>query len=154
MAPESDGPPDVPDGGESVASGLAQAASRAEVLDQDDDGKDDDDDEEDAPDDPDGTGPGGSLAVLAEGAAAKTRVEKKDAHPPGVWGDRSCTGYKLAVERVAKMDHTDGKGWEVEVWNIIEDPGGGNDLVNFQSVPRYYEQKTRAMITVPYMGKM
>ena len=52
------------------------------------------------------------------------------------------------------MDHTDGKEWEVEVWNTLEDPGGGNDVVTCQSFARYYEQKSRAMLTVPYMGKM
>ena len=50
------------------------------------------------------------------------------------------------------MDHTNGKPWEVEVWNMLEDPGGGNEEVNFQSVPRYYEQKNRAIMTVPHMG--
>ena len=81
-APESEGgPPDVPDGGEPAASGQARA-SRADELDQDDeasdDGEEDDDDEEDAPGEAVDSGPGGSLAVLAEGAAAAPRVQKKD----------------------------------------------------------------------------
>ena len=81
-APESDGgPPDVPDGGESAASGQARA-SRADEFGQDDeasdDGEEDDDDEEDAPGEAVDSGPGGSLAVLAEGAAAAPRVQKKD----------------------------------------------------------------------------
>ena len=157
-APESDGgPPDVPDGGESAASGLSRAASRANDLGQDDDG--DDDDEEDAPSSPVATGPGGSLAVLAESAAVAAvppgaRVQKKDQHPSGVWGVYSPTGYPVAKERVAAMDHTDGKPWEVEVWSMLEDPEGGNEEVNFQSVARFYEQKTRAIMTVPHMGKM
>ena len=124
---------------------------RADELDQDDDGKDGD--EEDAPSDAVATGPGGSLAVLAEGAAAAAvppvaRVQKKDQHKSGVWGVYSPTGYPVAKERVAAMDHTDGKPWEVEGWNMLEDPGGGNEEVNFQSVARFYEQKTRAIMTV------
>ena len=144
-------------------SGSASAAStlarylRADELDQDDD--DEEDDEEDAPRDADATGPGGSLAVLAEGAAVAAvppvaRVQKKEQHKSGVWGVLSPTGYPVAKERVAAMDHTDGKPWEVEVWNMLEDPGGGNEEVNFQSVARFYEQKTRAIMTVPHMGKM
>ena len=64
------------------------------------------------------------------------------------------TGYPAARERTAAMDHTDRKPWKVEVWNMLEDPGGGNDIVNFQSVARYYEQKNRAVMTVPHMGMM
>ena len=52
------------------------------------------------------------------------------------------------------MDHKDGEKWEVGVWNMIEDPGGGNDVATFQSAARFYEQKPRAMLTVPHMGKM
>ena len=146
--------PDVPDGNTSAASTLARYL-RADELDQDDDGKDDD--EEDAPSDPVATGSGGSLSVLAEGAAAVppvARVQKKDKHKSGVWGVFLPTGYPVAKERVAAMDHTDGEPWEVEVWNMLEEPGGGNDVANCQSVARYYEQKTRAIMAVPYMGKM
>ena len=96
----------------------------------------DGDAEEDAPGEPVNTGPGGSLAVLTNAAAAVNGKDKKEQHPPGVWSDRSPTVYKLAPERVAEMDHTDGKEWEVEAWNMIEDPAGGNDVVNFQSVAR------------------
>ena len=95
--------------------------------------------------------------MLAEGAAvaavpAVARVHKKETHKSGVWGVLSPTGYPIEKERVAAMDHTDGKPWEVEVWNMLEDPGGGNEEVNFQSVARYYEQKNRALMTVPHMG--
>jgi len=43
IAPESDGPPDVPDGGESAAYGLARAscAARADELGQGDEAPDD-----------------------------------------------------------------------------------------------------------------
>ena len=100
--------PDVADGSASAASTLARYL-RADELDQDDDGKDDD--EEDAPSDAAATGPGGSLAVLAEGAAAAAvpplaRVQKKEQHKSGVWGVLSPTGYPVAKERVAAMDHT------------------------------------------------
>ena len=135
MAPESDGPPDVPDGGESAAAGLARA-SRADELDEvegesEQDSEEEDDDEEDAGDRRDGTGPGGSLAVLTNAAAAVKAKDAKEHHESGVWKERSPTGYKLAPERVAEMDHTNGKAWEVEVWNMIMDPGGGNGVVNF-----------------------
>ena len=80
--------------------------------------------------------------------------DKKDQHPSSVRGVRSPTGYLLAKERVAKMDHKDGNPWEVEVMNFVEDPGGGNDVANAQSSPRLYEQRSRAIITVPFLGKM
>ena len=103
----------------------------------------------------DGSGPGGSLAhgmaVLADGAAA---VERQQEHESRVWDLYSPTGFPVERDRTALMDHTDGLEWEVEVWSMIEDPGGGNEEVNFQSVARFYEQKTRAIMTVPYMGKM
>ena len=35
---------------------------------------------------------------------------------------------------------------------MLEDPQPPNDEVNFQSVPRYYEQKNRALMTVVHMG--
>ena len=118
---------------------------------------DEEDDEEDAPSTAEGSGPGGSLAVLAEGAAAvppAAGVDKKQEHRSGVWGRFSPTGFPVARERTAEMDHTNGKPWEVEVWNPLEDPLGGNEEVNFQSVPRYYEQKNRAMMTVAHMVTM
>ena len=97
--------------------------------------------------------------MLAESAAVAAvppgaRVQKKDQHKSGVWVVCSPTGYPVAKERVAAMDHTDGKLWEVEVWNMLEDPEGGNEEVNFQPIARFYEQKTRAIMTVPYMGKV
>ena len=110
---------------------------------------DEEDDEEDAPSTAEGSGPGGALAVLADGAAAvppAAGVDKKQEHKSGVWGRFSPTGFPVARERTAKMDHTNGKPWELEVWNMLEDPLGGNEEVNFQSVPRYYELKNRAMM--------
>ena len=38
--------------------------------------------------------------------------------------------------------------------DVAEDPGGGNDVVNAQSVPRVYEQKSRALLTAPFLGKL
>ena len=103
----------------------------------------------------DGSGPGGSLAmdhamsVLADGAAA---VERQQEHESRVWDLYSPTGFPLPKERTAKMDHKDGKQWEVEVWNPLEDPQPPNDEVNFTSVGRFYEQKNRALMTVVHMG--
>ena len=123
--------------------------------------EDDDDGEEDSEEDhgeqdstadgsgPGGSGPGGALSMLAAGAAA---VEKKLEHKSRVWDVFSPTGFPLAKERVAKMDHKDGKPWEVEVWNMLVDPQPPNDEVNFQSVPRFYEQRNRALMTVVHMG--
>ena len=87
--------------------------------------------------------------MLADGAAA---VEKKHEHKSRVWDVFSPTGFPLPKERVAKMDHKDGKPWEVEVWNMLEDPQPPNDEVNFQSVGRFYEQQNRALMTVVHMG--
>ena len=137
----------------SRTSAQAEACTHSNELDHDDDdgGEDDEeDDEEEAARTADGSGPGGALAVLADGAAAVR--EKKQEHKSGVWDVFSPTGFPLTKERTAKMDHKDGKPWEVEVWNMLEDPGGGNDEVNFQSVPRFYEQKNRALMTVAHMG--
>ena len=126
-----------------------------EQAEDDDDGGEDaeeDDGEEESTADgsgPGGSGPGGALAVLADGAAA---VEKKQEHKSGVWDVFSPTGFPLPKERTAKMDHKDGKPWEVEVWNMLEDPQPPNDEVNFQSVARFYEQKNRALMTVVHMG--
>ena len=145
-----------PDGSASAASTLARThaptnSTRTTTAEEDD--------EEDAPRDADATGPGGSLAVLAEARRRRRFLRvlafrRRTSIKSGVWGVFSPTGYPVAKERVAAMDHTDGKPWEVEVWNMLEDPGGGNEEVNFQSVARYYEQKTRAIMTVPHMGKM
>ena len=58
------------------------------------------------------------------------------------------------MQRCKKMDHNDGREWEVEVWNPIEHPAGGNAVVNAQSVSRFYEHKSRSLITVPFLGKL
>ena len=76
--------------------------------------------------------------LLAAGAAAVDEKDKRNQHKSGVWDTKSPTGYVLTKEHVAKMDHKDGNAWEVEVWNVVEDPGGGNDVVNAQSFPRLY----------------
>ena len=65
------------------------------------------------------------IVLLAAGAAAVDEKDKSNQHKSGVWGTKSPTGYVLTKERVAKMDHKDGKAWEVEVWNVVEDPAGG-----------------------------
>ena len=67
-----------------------------------------------------------------------------------------CYCFEKNRSFIAKVDlpsvSIDGKRWEVEVWNMLEDPAGGNEEVNFQSVPRYYEQKNRALMTVPHVS--
>ena len=132
-----------------------------EQADEDDDdgGEDSEEGDEEEESTADGSGPGGSLAhgmaVLADGAAAvppAARVHKKQEHKSGVWGAFSPTGFPVERERTAKMDHKDGKPWEVEVWNPLEDPQPPNDEVNFTSVGRFYEQKNRALMTVVHMG--
>ena len=60
----------------------------------------------------------------------------------------------LTKERVVKMDRKDGKAWEVEVWNAAEDPGGDNDVANAKPFPRLYEHKSRALLRVPFLGKL
>ena len=126
-----------------------------EQADEDDDdgGEDSEEGHEEEESTADGSGPGGALAhgmaVLVDGAAA---VERKQEHQSGVWDVFSPTGFPLPKERTAKMDHKDGKPWQVEVWNMLEDPQPPNDEVNFQSVPRYYEQRNRALMTVVHMG--
>ena len=126
-----------------------------EQADEDDDdgGEDSEEGHEEEESTADGSGPGGALAhgmaVLVDGAAA---VERKQEHQSGVWDLYSPTGFPLPKERTAKMDHKDGKPWQVEVWNMLEDPQPPNDEVNFQSVPRYYEQRNRALMTVVHMG--
>ena len=72
----------------------------------------------------------------------------------GVWIAKSPTGLKLTKKRCKSMDYNDGRDWEVEVWNPIEDPGGGNGVVNAKSVPRFYEANSRAVITVLFLGKL
>jgi hypothetical protein len=52
------------------------------------------------------------------------------------------------------MDHTDGKEWEVEVWNHLVNPKPPNDEIDHQCVARYYEQRNRGLMTVVHMGKM
>ena len=125
-----------------------------EVEDDDDGGEDSEEDhaEQESTADgsgPGGSGPGGALSMLAAGAAA---VEKKLEHESRVWDVFSPTGFPLPKERVAKMDHKDGKPWEVEVWNMLVDPKPPNDEVNFHSVPRFYEHHNRALMTVVHMG--
>ena len=92
--------------------------------------------------------------LLAAGAAAVNENDQSNQNESGVWGCKSSTGFMLTSERCAKMDHKNGKPWEVEVWNMLEDPGGGNDVVTFQSVARLYEHKSRALLTVPFLGKL
>ena len=138
------------EGGESAAAGAARA-SGTDVLADEASGASSEHDEDDAQDE---SVAAHRLALLASGAAAIDENDKKNQHPPGVWGIRSPTGYLLAKERVAEMDHKNEEPWEAEVWNVVEDPGGGIDVVNAQPVPRLYEQKSRALLTVPFMGKL
>ena len=140
--------PRAPNGGESAAAGAARASGADVLADEDEEASSDRED-----DDQDESVAAGGLALLASGAAAIDENYKKNQHPPGVWGTRSSTGLLLAKERVAKIDHEDGKPWEVEVMSFVEDPGGGNDVVNAQSVPRLDEQKSRALITVSFQAR-
>jgi len=141
--------------------GGSDARAGGDELELEEAHEDDDDGEEDSEEDhggqdstadgsgPGGSGPGGALSMLAAGAAA---VEKKLEHKSRVWDVFSPTGFPLGKERVAKMDHKDGKPWEVEVWNMLVDPQPPNDEVNFQSVGRFYEHHNRALMTVVHMG--
>ena len=141
--------------------GGSNARAGVDELELEEADEDDDDGEEDSEEDhaeqestaegsgPGGSGPGGALSMLAAGAAA---VEKKLEHKSRVWDVFSPTGFPLPKERVAKMDHKDGKPWEVEVWNMLVDPKPPNDEVNFQSVGRFYEHHNRALMTVVHMG--
>ena len=73
-------------------------------------------------------------------------------HASGVWVDKSPTGFQLTSERCAKMDHSNGK--EIVVRNFIENPGGGNAVVNSLSFPRFYEHCPRSLLTLPFLGKL
>ena len=42
----------------------------------------------------------------------------------------------------------------MKIWGFPGDPEGGDDVANFLSTLRFYEQKTRAIMTAPCMGKM
>ena len=88
------------------------------------------------------------IALLAGLSSAKAGKKHSKEHASGVWIDKSPTGLKLTTQRCKAMDHNNGREWEVEVWNPIEHPGGGNCVVNSQSVPRYYEAYSRALIAV------
>ena len=90
-------------------------------------------------------------------AASKTKAATKkhdNGHPSGVWVDKSPTGLKLTKVKCATTDHNDGRDWEVEVWNQLEFPGGGNAVIDEHSFPRFYENNSRAAITVPFLGKL
>jgi hypothetical protein len=110
---------------------------------------------------PNASGPGGALAVLAEqgaaaaaGPSAAARVEKKHEHKSGVWVLTTPTGFPVDRARTALMDHTEGKEWEVVVWNHLVEPTPPNDEIDHTYVPRCYEQRNRALMTVVHLGKM
>ena len=90
---------------------------------------------------------------MAAAAPAIWPKEKKQ-HASGVWVHKPPTGIKLTVRHYAKMDHSNGKAWEIVVWNPIENPGGGNAVVNSLSFPRLYEELSRSLITIPFLGKL
>ena len=80
--------------------------------------------------------------------------DQSNQHASGVWVDKSPTGFELTSERCAKLDHSNGKPWEIVVWNFIENPGGGNAVVNSLSFPRFYEHRPRSILTLPFLGKL
>ena len=139
-----------PDGRESADAGAARASGADVLADEASEASSagSEVDEADAQDE----SVAAVIVLLAAGAAAVDEKDKINQHKSGVWGTKSPTGYVLTSERVAKMGHKDGKPWEVEVWNMIENPGGGNDVANALSFPRLYEHKSRAILTVPFLG--
>ena len=80
--------------------------------------------------------------------------DQSNQHASGVWVGKSPTGFQLTSKRCAKMNHSNGKPWEVFVWNFIEHPQQPDDVVNSLSVPRFYEHRPRSVLTLPFLGKL
>ena len=142
-----------PDGDESAEAGAARA-SRADVLAVEASEASSSGSEDDEGGGGDGDVAAG-MALLAAGAAAMNKNDQSNQHESGVWGRKLPTGFVLTSERCAKMDHKNGKPWEVEVWNMIGNPKGGNDVVNALPFPRFYEHKPRSLLMVLlFLGKL